>query len=345
MPSRPASPSPSNGSRPNSDSEDQDNFDSVSLRYGVGEAEPSIYFLQGDRVYNNTSWAYRMPADDAETQVIAWQNTISHQLSESLPGLFRGPVSETILMAGTTCRILDIGCGSGIWLHEMAERYPQTDCVGIDLVPASHDHHLSNWQYMFMEVPTGTKVLPDGSFNIIHIRQMLHAVPDYKALLLEAFRLLRPSGLLLIHEPRIHLLSAWEEYDALDLAPGVARYYSLLSSALAYRGVNMDTFDRVNNFLTEVGFGEEYIDYYQHYRAPCVNDPSLGTSNEADHTLGYMRATRLILMEARVIDDDEFDKLLTQVAEELAGRSKGEAGPDAAKAILSEWGYWWAMKT
>lgn len=46
---------------------------------------------------------------------------------------------------------------------------------------------------------------------------------DFPGLLREAYRVLRSEGLLLVHEPQCALYSAWEGFEASDLAPNLTR--------------------------------------------------------------------------------------------------------------------------
>lgn len=53
-------------------------------------------------------------------------------------------------------------------------------------------------------------------------------MPEYDALLSECFRLLKPGGILLVHETLGELASQWEGFDPEDLTPGLA-YVSMAS--------------------------------------------------------------------------------------------------------------------
>jgi hypothetical protein len=44
------------------------------------------------------------------------------------------------------------------------------------------------------------------------------------------------------------------------------------------------------------------------------------------------------------MDDTEFDELEEEVSAELRGESNGSAGPEGARGVLSDWGYWWCIK-
>jgi len=58
----------------------------------------------------------------------------------------------------------------------MAERWRRAECVGLDIMPLQHDHQLPNCTYLYIDVSTGMDAFADGSFDLIHLRQMLYCV-------------------------------------------------------------------------------------------------------------------------------------------------------------------------
>jgi len=62
-------------------------------------------------------------------------------------------------------RILDVGCGSGIWAKEVAEVLPRSQIVGVDLSPT------------FLLDEPGRPIPPNLSFEVILPPQHLFAIP------------------------------------------------------------------------------------------------------------------------------------------------------------------------
>jgi SAM-dependent methyltransferase len=101
-------------------------------------------------------------------------------------------------------RVLEVGCGSGIFVYELA-RHAKTVC-GLDLHP-----HLGLVRKALAEdnlapglVRGGAAELPfaDGSFDVVVIVSVLEFVPDPAACLNEALRVLRTGGRLILVTPR-----------------------------------------------------------------------------------------------------------------------------------------------
>ncbi|KXL49764.1 hypothetical protein M433DRAFT_62118, partial [Acidomyces richmondensis BFW] len=75
---------------------------------------------------------------------------------------------------------LDVGYGTGIWLLDMADLYPSARLYGIDTVPEV-DFEQPDWGFAH------------GSFDYIHMSQLLGSVSDWERLCRTAFRYLAPG--------------------------------------------------------------------------------------------------------------------------------------------------------
>jgi len=79
-------------------------------------------------------------------------------------------------------RVLDLGCGTGLWLLDMARRYRDTEFVGIDLAGMGPDTLLPNvemrWPYDY-ESPWS---LGEQSWDVIHLQMALGSVANWPML-------------------------------------------------------------------------------------------------------------------------------------------------------------------
>lgn len=118
-------------------------------------------------------------------------------LTEHISGLLPSYVDPTKIS-----RVLDIGCGPGGWLTELARRYPQAQLYGLDISKAMIEHavfnaqaeHLENVHFSpgsFTQLP-----FPDESFDFINARlvQWFIDMRDRENVLREWYRVLRPNG-------------------------------------------------------------------------------------------------------------------------------------------------------
>lgn len=80
---------------------------------------------------------YVLPNDEQEQDRLSTQHKA---FSIGFGGLYPAPEIVRAVLApqeGVTKRILDLGCGSGIWCTEMAREFPHCDVLGVDLAPVS----------------------------------------------------------------------------------------------------------------------------------------------------------------------------------------------------------------
>lgn len=104
-------------------------------------------------------------------------------------------------------KILDLGTGSGYLAFPFAERYPQAEIVGLDIVEKAlaenrrkaEQNGLCNLgfvSYDGVEFPFG-----DNSFDIVITRYSLHHFPTIEHTFSEIGRVLKKNGLLFLSDP------------------------------------------------------------------------------------------------------------------------------------------------
>src|SRR5262249_48572045 len=103
-------------------------------------------------------------------------------------------------------RILDAGCGNGVFSMELAKRHPEAEVVGVELEPALVDRDneiarragLTNLHFEQGDV---TKLDFDGSFDLVVSVDNLEHVEDDVTAMEGLRRALRPGGKLVNHVP------------------------------------------------------------------------------------------------------------------------------------------------
>ncbi|HEV2132304.1 MAG TPA: class I SAM-dependent methyltransferase [Longimicrobiaceae bacterium] len=131
---------------------------------------------------------------------------LGKMLAERYPYRFEG-VREWLAIGGLTreSRILDVGCGRGELLYDMAER-GYTCLTGVDPFLAED-----------IEYPGGPRIFSktihelEGSFDLIMFHHSLEHIPDQQETLRSAARLLVRGGHCLVRIP-VSSSFAWELY-------------------------------------------------------------------------------------------------------------------------------------
>jgi SAM-dependent methyltransferase len=137
-----------------------------------------------------------------------------------LERLFRATEEENrravlrMLPAGRGGALLDVGTHRGVFTARVAERLRAESVAGIELI----DEHAQAARARGFDVRTANvdDGLPfgDGSFDIVHVNQVIEHVLKPDELLAEIARVLRPDGLALISTNNF---SSWHNVGALAL--------------------------------------------------------------------------------------------------------------------------------
>lgn len=140
--------------------------------------------IENDRAYANES--YLMPCDEQEQTRLA----ITHQC---FTAILNGQLSFQSIPRNSR-RILDIGTGTGDWAIAVAERFPNTEVVATDITCFQPTEVPPN---VFFEIDDAQEEWTyTDPFDFIHIRGLSGAFRDWTAVYKEAYKHLRPNGVL-----------------------------------------------------------------------------------------------------------------------------------------------------
>lgn len=139
--------------------------------------------------------SYIFPSDNDEVDRLTVQHYIFQHIWESN---FSSPVKD-LLKSGA--KVLDVGCGPGVWVLEMADKYRDSTFTGIDIV--------ANFPQMIKPENTNfftgeVKRLPfeDNTFDFVYMRFMMFAITmdDWPEAIDELVRVCKPDGWIEIME-------------------------------------------------------------------------------------------------------------------------------------------------
>lgn len=218
-------------------------------------------------------------------------------------------------------RVLDIGCGPGEWVMELAAHYPEVEVRGIDishLMVAYAQAEAAN-----RETPNATfevmnalepMSFDDDTFDIVHIRTALAFVPRglWPALYLECQRLLREEGILIHTEASGSITN--------DGNPASARLMLWLGRAMDLRGLGFwdeasmlhDIHAKQLEFFQSTGF--QNIQQFQ-----VIDDSSYGTPEYyawLEHLKHTMLGIKPLVCGSLGISDADFHTLIAEAQRE-----------------------------
>lgn len=159
------------------------------------------------------------------------------------------------------CRIADIGCGSGEITSRLAELFPRSEVVGIDIL--EHTVELARGRYAalaprveFRQGDAFELKLPTESFDLVVCRHVTQSIPEPERVLAELKRICKPGGW-------VHVLS--EDYGMLHFASGAVDpdrfWHGCVRAAAAGMGVDERIGRRTWPLLRQLGLEELAVDY------------------------------------------------------------------------------------
>jgi SAM-dependent methyltransferase len=102
--------------------------------------------------------------------------------------------------------IIDLGCGPGLLLRDVAERYPRATLFGYDVTPAmiayAQQSATTGVHTTLAVHDVATQPLPhaDGTVHLVTMNSVLHVIDEPLPVLSEIRRVLAPRGLFVLHD-------------------------------------------------------------------------------------------------------------------------------------------------
>ncbi|KAM5523904.1 Phosphomethylethanolamine N-methyltransferase 2 [Fusarium oxysporum f. sp. phaseoli] len=90
-------------------------------------------------------------------------------------------------------KVLDVGCGTGIWAIDFADKYPGCEVIGTDISPIQPSWVPPNVKFEIEDFNQDW-TFPPESFDYVHLRYLVGCVPDWDKLFEQAFKALKPGG-------------------------------------------------------------------------------------------------------------------------------------------------------
>ncbi|PBK63882.1 S-adenosyl-L-methionine-dependent methyltransferase [Armillaria solidipes] len=156
-------------------------------------------------------------------------------------------------------RIIDIGAGSGAWVIQAAEMFPESQIVAADIKPLPPRPFPSNVSFQELDIINPLAVELAESFDIVHIRLLFYHIPEKQisAALKNATRLLKPKGWLLIED-----VGKQFGLEA-SKGPTMTTFEKIYMSMLRSKGLDPIIREHLEKYLRE-------LDCYSDINARCI---------------------------------------------------------------------------
>lgn len=168
--------------------------DTESLRSSI----LSYKWENGRRYHAYQDGSYWAPNDDRQQEA----EDLMHEVYKIILNgeLYEAPIDEN------SQRVLDVGCGTGIWAIEFADAHPSADVIGIDLSPIQPKFVPPNCHFEVDDI-TQEWTYPIDHFDFIHVRFMTGCIPDWTELFKKAHKYIK-------YPYRLIHADTWQTYAA-----------------------------------------------------------------------------------------------------------------------------------
>jgi len=220
--------------------------------------------------------------------------------------------------------VLDLACGPGGWVLDVAGAYPEKEVMGIDISEAmvryakaqARAHHLDNADFAVMDVSKPLDI-PDESFDLINARYLVGVLlrEKWPAFIQECWRLLRPGGILRLTEPELPVTNsiACDQINhMITLAMHRAGY------GFSPQGYQFGTVMELEPRLREAGFEQTSV-------RSSASNASGGTKNHEVNaqnlSIVYSQIQPLLMKMGLAASPEELLALCDQACSDLQGEN------------------------
>ncbi|EJD54471.1 hypothetical protein AURDEDRAFT_110104 [Auricularia subglabra TFB-10046 SS5] len=303
----------------------------------LGSPAPSVYSLteslirasfrkEFGRDVQNHSEIYHFPADSPEFERLNNQ----HKMLTMVLGKYPPPLIDVLQddPQGPQKAVLDLGCGTGAWLADVATDFPHVDAVGVDLVPPQITYSPNNVD----DINLGLEHFY-GQFNVVSARLISAGIKDYAGLVDQISRILRPDGLLVLGECDFRCYDEKMEIFPLPTSPAfcspsvpaVARFIGHLRQCIRARGGHVDAASLLHRWISQHRAFRDIVHRDVYFPlCPFMKGDSAEARRQRkiglyarEDVLAFIDSGRPLLLKSGV-PQEEVDSLILRARQELA---------------------------
>jgi SAM-dependent methyltransferase len=170
--------------------------------------------------------------------------------------LFRAPLNQTIRPQ----RVLDMGCGTGLYCIEFADEHPECLVIGTDLSPIQPDWVPPNCKFYVDDIESEWTYPPAERFDYIHGRALCGSIADWPKLFKQAHANLNPGGWLEMQEYHCHVYS---DDGTADGAIHLRDWVEQMNEASLKFGKELKTGASLRGYMVQAGLVDVQEEIYK----------------------------------------------------------------------------------
>jgi len=155
---------------------------------------------------------------------------------------------------GVDKAVLDLGCGCGTWIMDLARDFPHVRAVGVDLIPIQALDMPFNCRSEIDDINLGLEHFY-GDFDVVHARLISSGIQDYAALVEQVARVTRPNGLVSFSEWDFRVYDTRKQIllgeDTDPVCSHLARFCAAVNRAARARGGSVDAANMLTQWCLE----------------------------------------------------------------------------------------------
>lgn len=216
-------------------------------------------------------------------------------------------------------RILDIGCGPGGWVLDVAQKYPDKQVVGLDISnlmvqyarAQAFSQRLENAEFTIMNALEPLQ-FDDNSFDLVNARFIVGFVAKnaWLPLLKECLRVLRPGGQICLTEGDLGT-STSTSYDEISMM--IPKLLKASGLSFSPDGRSIGIIPVLPRLLREAGFKD--MGKMAHVIVNARDEP--GSSMWIEDFKVTMRTVLPALIKLQITTQEKFDQLYEQAMRDV----------------------------
>lgn len=234
-------------------------------------------YENGRRYHAYREGNYVLPNDEQEQERL----DMLHHIFRMITG---GPIFRAPLFTNTRPqRVLDMGCGTGIWSIEFADEWPETTVIGTDLSPIQPSWVPPNCKFYVDDIEGEWTYPPAEHFDYIHGRALLGSISGWRELFSRAFNHLKPGGILEIQDTPTE---AHSDDNGMRYVPHLADWIENYNDGLSKIGKPSRVVHLLKGYMEEVGFVDVHEEIYKVRRIINLSRASQSTTKLLEVPIG-----------------------------------------------------------